>query len=225
MMNKIINADCTSQLPEIPDKSIDMLLTDPPYGINYQSNHKSKETRLPKIKNDEEPYINFIQHIPRILKDNGCAFVFTRWDVQQVFIDELERCGLKVKNIVIWNKGSHGMGDLQKSFGSQYESIIFCANEKFEFQEGRPIDIIKANRVTPEKLIHPNEKPVELLEYLIRQCTKRGGVVLDCFMGSGATAIACMNTERNFIGYELDEHYHAVAHKRVSTHNPQISLF
>lgn len=207
-------------MKRIPGNSIKMILTDPPYGIDYQSaRKKDKNTRFPKIKNDKSPFIEFIKEMPRILKNDGCAMIFTRWDVQQQFIDELIKHGLKPKNVLIWDKMNHGMGDLKRSFGSRYESIIFVANNDFRFQNKRPVDIVKFNKVPPQKLIHPNEKPIELLQYLIEQCSAQGDAVLDCFMGSGTAGIACKNLNRQFIGIELDEQYFNIAKERIERIN------
>ena len=133
-----------------------------------------------------------------------------------VFIDEFIRNGLKPKNVLIWDKKSHSMGDLKKAFGGRYESIIWIPNDDFKFKNRRPQDLISVPRVPPCKLIHPNEKPVELLEFLIKKTTSQNATVLDCFMGSGSTGVACVNTNRNFIGMELDEHYFEIAKKRIN---------
>lgn len=172
--------------------------------------------RFDKILNDKKPFIKFIQYLPRVLKPTGCAMIFTRWDKQQIFIDELIKYGLKPKNILIWDKVVHGMGDLKRAFGSRYESVIFVANNEFKFDGKRPNDIVECMRINPLHLIHPNQKPVALLEDLINKCTKENQTVLDCFMGSGSTGIACINTNRNFIGIELDEHYFKVAQNRIN---------
>lgn len=104
---KLYHGDCLDMLKELQDNSVDMILTDPPYGINFQSNSRgggNKSMRFEKILNDKTPFVEFIQHLPRILKPTGCAMIFTRWDKQQVFIDELIKHGLKPKNILIWDK-------------------------------------------------------------------------------------------------------------------------
>ena len=215
-LNKIYNEDCLEGMKRIPDGSVDLVLTDPPYGINYQSQRKKDKAQWkPKVKNDKTPFVDFIPQLKRILSDNGAAMIFTRWDVQQRFIDALVSSGLSVKNILIWDKVVHGMGDLKRAYGSRYESVIFCANNGFRFNGKRPTDIMRFQRVSPDKLIHPNEKPIELLEALVTQCTLQNQTVLDCFMGSGTTAIACINTNRNYIGFELDKHYCDIANKRI----------
>ncbi|WP_323842528.1 MULTISPECIES: site-specific DNA-methyltransferase [unclassified Moraxella] len=212
-MKELYYGDCLEILKTLPDNSVDMVLTDPPYGIDFQSNRRWG--RFAKILNDKTPFVEFIQHLPRILKPEGCAMIFTKWDKQQVFIDELIKHGLKPKNILIWDKVVHGMGDLKRAFGSRYESIIFVANNEFRFNGKRPTDIVQCMKINAQHLIHPNQKPVALLENLIEKCTKENQTVLDCFMGSGSTGIACLNTNRKFIGIELDKKYFDMAQSRI----------
>ena len=142
--------------------------------------------------------------------------IFTRWDVQQQFIDEINKIeSLKIKNVLIWNKVIHGMGDLKRAYGSKYESIIYATKKGFKFPNKRPTDILEFKRVNANKLIHPNEKPTELLEKLIIDTTVEKEVVLDLFMGSGSTGVAAKNLNRNFIGIELDENYFNIAKERI----------
>ena len=221
----LMQGDCLELMKDIPDGSVDMVLTDPPYGIDYQSQRKKDKSEwMPKIKNDKRPFIDFIPLIKRILKPTGCVMVFTRWDVQQKFIDEMNDSGLKVKNVLIWDKEIHGMGDLKRAFASRYESIIFHSERGFEFNGKRPQDIIKCRRALPNELKHPNEKPVRLMEELICKCTHKGAVVLDLFMGSGTTGVACVNTGRDFIGMELDPGYFEVAKQRIEEAQAQARL-
>lgn len=213
---QLIHGDCLVEMQNIPDKSVDCVLCDPPYGIDYQSARRTdKEARLPKIANDKKPFTDFIPLLPRHLKDTGCALIFTRWDVQQVFIDELNNNGLGVKSIIIWDKLKHGMGNLTQEFGRRYESIIFACKKHFIFPNKRPVDIISYPSIPSGKLIHPNEKPVSLLGILIQQITPPYGVVMDCTMGSGSCGVAAVNTNRKFIGIELDKNYFDIAKQRI----------
>ena len=215
-INRIYNEDCLEGMKQIPDKSIDLVLTDPPYGIDFQSQwKKNKDDWMPKIQGDKEPFVAFIPELKRIVSDKGAVMIFTRWDVQHHFIQLMTDAGMKPKNVLIWDKVVHGMGDLKRAFASRYESILFWSNSDFRFPDGRPTDIIRVQRVAPQNLIHPNEKPVELLETLITKTTVSGDSVLDAFMGSGSTAIACINTNRNYIGFELDKHYCEIANERI----------
>lgn len=200
-------------MKNIPNNSVDLLLTDPPYGIDFQS--RQRNDKFPKILNDKKPFLDFIPLIKSKIAKTGGILSFTRWDVQQIFIDEFIRNGLKPKNVLIWDKKGNGMGNLKKAFGSRYESIIWIPNDDFKFKSGRPQDLISVPKVPSCKLIHPNEKPVELLEFLIEKTTSQNATVLDCFMGSGSTGVACVNTNRNFIGMEHDERYYKIAENRI----------
>lgn len=227
MKNMLYNEDCILGLRKLPEKSVDLILTDPPYGINFVSNNQGGIARklLGKIMNDEKPFIDFIPEIPRILKNSGGALIFTRWDVQQSFIDALKGCGMTVRSVIIWDKLKHGNGDLDRAFSPSYESIIWACGADFKFPHGRPDNLIRYQGVNSQKLIHPNEKPVGLMEYLIDVTTKRGDTVLDCFMGSGSVAVAARKTGRKFIGFELDGQYFDIAKRRFDGTYEEAPLF
>lgn len=107
------------------------------------------------------------------------------------------------------------MGDLKRAYGSRYESILFHAEKDFRFQNKRPTDIIRVQRVTADKLKHGNEKPVELLCHLMEQSTTQGDYVLDCFSGSGSTAIAALKSGRKVVAVELEEKYCQITVDRI----------
>lgn len=216
-LDYVENCDCLEGMKEIPDGSVDLVITDPPYGISYSSNRvKDKAKRLGGIINDEKPFTDFIKDALRIVKPTGAVYIFTRWDVQQHFIDAVSDNGRRVKSVCIWDKGSHGMGNLKASHGPRYESILFVPGRDFRFPGKRPQDIIPVPKVPTKALVHPNEKPVALIEKLITDASRRGAIVLDPFMGSGTTAVACLRTGRHYIGFELDGKYHAIAQQRIA---------
>lgn len=219
--NEIYCGDCLELIKQVPDHSIDTVITDPPYGIDFQSGMRKR--KLDKIANDKVPFIEFIQHIPRVIKKTGAVYIFTRWDVQQVVIDEMEDCGLDVKNVIIWDKKQIGMGDLVRGYGYSYESICFSPQADFVFQEGRPRDLISVAR--EPNVIHPNQKPVNIIRYLIRQSTPRGGVVLDFTCGSGTTCVAAAMEKRRYLGFELDPKYWKMSKDRVHIIESQPTLF
>lgn len=213
----LLHGDCLEIMKDIPDGSVDLVLTDPPYGISFQSQwKKNKADWKPKILNDEKPFTGFIPELKRIVSKNGAVMIFTRWDVQQEFIDCMVKNAMKPKNVLIWDKVIHGMGDLKRAYGSRYESVIYWANSDFRFNGKRPTDILRYQRVSANKLLHPNEKPIDLLSCMIKQTTSDNATVLDCFMGSGSTGVACLNTNRNFVGIELDDEYFEIAKHRIN---------
>lgn len=207
-MIDLYHGDCLELMKNIPDGSVDLVLCDPPYGIDFQSCWiKDKQKRKGKILNDKTPFLDFIPLMHRIIKPTGAALIFTRWDVQQQFIEKMKQCNMPPRSVVIWDKVMHGMGDLKRAPGSRYESIICFTGNDFSFPAKRPTDILRFSRVPACRLIHPNEKPIELLECLIEQYCSKNSLVLDMCMGSGSTGVACINTGRNFIGMELDPGY------------------
>ena len=128
----------------------------------------------------------------------------------------------KIKNILIWEKNNTSMGDLKADFAPKYEMILFLHKGRRFINGKRDPNIMKFNR-TGNKL-HPTEKPVELIEYLLSKFSNEHEIILDPFMGSGTTAIACMNTNRSFIGIELDEKYFQIGVDRVTAHNETLDV-
>lgn len=214
--NTVITGDSLTVLRGMEAESVDMVITDPPYGIDYQSGRKEKDRRLAKISNDKAPFIWWIYDAARVLKSRGGVLCFSRWDVQQVFIDALCLAGLTVKSVIVWDKRAHGMGDLKASFAPRHEAIIFAIKGSFAFPGKRPDDVISCPKVGNAKLIHPNEKPIELLERLVEATTEPGDIVLDPFAGSGSTLAAAAKSGRRYIGIEIDQKYSDIAAKRAA---------
>lgn len=215
LVGKVIQGDCLEVLPTLPAESIDLVLTDPPYGIDFQSARRTDWQRKDKIANDKEPFIGWLADAYRVTKNGGGLLCFCRWDVQEVFRVAIEMSGYQVKSQVIWDKGIHGMGDLEAEFAPQHEIILWATKGKFKFPDKRPTTMLSVRRVMPDKLLHPNEKPVGLLERLILATTKPGDVVLDCFAGSGSTLEASKKNSREYIGIELDPKYVEIANNRL----------
>jgi len=236
MLNKIICGDCLEVMPDIPDKSIDMILCDLPYGTTACK----WDTII--------PFEPLWEQYKRIIKDNG-AIVLT---ASQPFTSALVMSNIKMfKYEWIWEKEQGTNQNLCKiSPLKKHENIVVFCKEKTiynpQFSAGNPyivkrynkiekdpiigleqkkIDtintgkrypttIIKANRELKNRF-HPTQKPVALFEYLIKTYTNEGDLVLDNCIGSGTTAVACINTGRNFIGIEKDPKYVDIANKRI----------
>jgi len=216
-VNKIFNEDCLEGMKRIPDKSIDMILTDPPYLINYRSNYRKQKYNY--IENDKDN-LNLIKKVIaecfRVLKDDTAIYMFCSWHKVDFFKREFEE-KFKLKNIIIWNKNNTSMGDLKGSYAPKHEFILYGHKGRRLLEGFRYPDVIEANR-TNNKL-HPTEKPVELLEKFIVTSSKENDLILDPFMGSSSTAIACINTSRSFIGFEMDKDYFDIATKRIEGHS------
>ena len=209
---RLIKGDCLELLKQIPDKSVDLILTDPPYGIDYQSNKRKSKFR--KIQNDTSINPLFLDECKRILKDTGAFYCFTRWDVYPVWFEQIGQ-RFKIKNCIVWFKRGGGLGDLKKGYMYNHEFIVYCAQPKHKLNGKRRNDVFEFAKDAPSKYLHPTQKPTNLLEEIIIRSTDEGGTVLDCFMGSGSTGVAAMNTGRKFIGIEMDEKYFEIAKRRI----------
>jgi len=214
---KLMHGDCLELMKDIPSGSVDAVITDPPYGMSYQSNWRQETNKFNKIEGDSCLYWlgSFISDAYRVMKENTPIYVFCSWHNVDVFKVEIEKL-FKIKNIIVWVKNNHGSGDLRGSYAPKHEFIIFAHKGRFTLLRSRTPDVIDFRKVSGSKSVHPTEKPVDMLEKIVLDATLHGKIVLDPFMGSGTTGVACMNTGRKFIGIEMDDKYFEIASKRIS---------
>lgn len=205
--------DCLEIMNEIPEKSVDLILTDCPYGFGYQSNMK-KNKDLPMFYDRNTSWLNeWLYKANKILKDDGHLYMFAPVQKIDEFKQKIENFFI-IKNIIVWDKKGFGMGDLYGQYAPSYEFIIFAVKEQGKKLNGkRERDLLSFNKCKPE--LHPTQKPVELLKYLIEKSSNENDTVLDPFMGSGSTGVAAKELNRNFIGIELDEKYFNIAKERI----------
>ena len=206
-LNKIIHGDCLKEIPKIEDCSIDCVIIDPPYGIDFQSNYKKE--KFDKIKSDDKDSFslldNSLEKVKPKMKKDSHIYIFTSWKVFDKIKPIVEK-HFEIKNCLIWNKEDRGMGDLNGNYAESYEMIIFATQGKRKlYSEKRPMNILNFSRT--ENSEHPTQKPTELLKELIGNSTKESQVVLDYFAGSGSTLIASRELKRKWIGIESEEEY------------------
>ena len=212
----LLQGDCLELMKSIPDGSVDAIITDPPYGMDYQSARRSDKTQWkPKIANDKLPFIWWMLDAARVLKDGGALISFCRFDSWQAFCYAAELAGLSVKAEIVWDKMTHGTGDLRGCPGFRHEIALFATKGRFTFPGKRPQSLVAIPRVSPAALQHPNEKPIELMEWLVGHYCPEYGTVLDCFTGVSPVGVAAKNLNRKFIGIELDPDYFEIAKKRI----------
>ena len=197
--------DCLEVMPTLG--KVDAVITDPPYGMSFQSGHRSEKHI--KIKNDDsEDLLIWACNIPV----EHSRYVFCRWDNLQ---------GVpKPRSAITWIKNNWSMGDLNGEHARQTELCLFYRGESHFFPSGRPQDVIKAPRTDNNN--HPTEKPVGLMESVVKWTD---GTVFDPFMGSGTTGVSCVKLGRKFIGIELEEKYFDIACKRIEEAYKQPDLF
>jgi site-specific DNA-methyltransferase (adenine-specific) len=199
-VNQFKCGNCFEELPKLPDGCIDLVLTDPPYGIDYQSNRRTAREKLPKFANDcDLGWVDgWVEQVHRVLKDDRHFYCFTRFDMYPLFYASISRL-FKVKNCLIWVKNNHGSGDLNGSFAPQHEMIIFATKGRRDLNGPRDADIIPCDNVPSAKRFHATQKPVLLLRQLIEKSTDPDELVLDPFAGTGSTGLACkaVNIEKS----------------------------
>lgn len=197
--------DCREILPTLG--RLDAVVTDPPYGMEFRSNHRSE--RYEAIANDAEEWP---LQLATTLEADHSKYVFCRWD-------DLQRVK-KPKSMVTWVKNNWSMGDLEQEHARQTEVCLFYPGPAHFFPKGRPQDVIKAPRTDNEW--HPTEKPVALMRAI---CEWTNGLILDPFMGSGTTGVAAVKLGRRFIGIEIEPKYFDIACRRIQDAISRPDLF
>ena len=186
-----------------------MVFTDPPYGVSYQSNMRTQSEKFKVLKNDDV----VLQITPNIKQfSNGWVFVWTTWKVIDKWIDATKELGYPT-NMIVWDKGGGGIGDLEKTFSTDYEiALVWHRDEKLTAK--RLGSVWGFNKDGSTKYLHPTQKPVALAKQAIETTTNLNTTVLDLFGGSGSTLIAAHQTGRIAYLMELDPHYCDVICKR-----------
>lgn len=224
-LNKIYNQDCLVGMKEIPDGSVDLIATDPPYKITarggcgtmsgYITTDMSKKGKI-----FEHNDIDIEQYLPefyRVLKADAHCYIMTNNYNICHFLDVISKSDFHFVKCLIWDKQNKICG---RYYMGQYEYIIFIRKGKDkQINDCGCSDILsvpnKKMKINDGSNIHDSEKPVELMKTLITNSSMEGEIILDPFMGSGSTAIAALESGRNFIGFELDKKYCDLANDRV----------
>jgi len=225
-VNKIVCGDCLELLKEIPDKSIDLVLTDPPYNIGFIPQRGTFDA----IKNDNlnwEKFGKFIQPILnnfyRILKDNSVAYIFTGFSSSSSFYYQyLINAGFNVKCQLVWVKNNFGIG---YHFRPQHEDIWVCFKGNPPPPKNAISSVIFESKVSSSKQFHSCQKPLSLIRRLIQQYTKEKEIILDSFVGSGSVAVASKQLNRKFIGIEIEEDFCKIAEKRLKETPTNLNKF
>lgn len=181
-------------------KVADMVFTDPPYGVSYSNNMNDKHAQ---IKNDDVFLDGWIPLVERFSR--GFIFMWTSYQVVGRWIEITKPFG-NMTNLVVWSKGGGGLGDLKGAFSTDYE-LALVWNRGAKLQDKRIGSVWSVNKDNGASYVHPTQKPVELMEKGVYNCSKYGQIVMDLFLGSGSTLIACEKINRKCHGMELDEKY------------------
>lgn len=208
----------------LPDSSIDLILTDPPYGIGYKASFRftnGGDRRRAAISfGDDELQLDWIAIASQKLKPSGAVYVFTRWDVMHHTIMALEGAGLKMKQRIVWDKLHWTGGDLHY-YGSQVEDILFAVKDRHHLnwtqREGNVWRLTKLDTINHEgNYDNPTQKPESLMRRIIERSSNPGELVVDPFMGTGTVPAAARILGRHYIGGDNSKAQFEIAEKRLS---------
>lgn len=252
-VNQVFCEDALAGLARIPDGSVDLILTDPPYNLGKDYGNASDQQSVEAYLAWTEEWVNAA--LPK-LKANGSLYIFLTWRfAPEIFVMLKKR--MTMMNEIIWDRRVPSMGGSVRSFSSVHDTIGFFVNRKdyyFDLDAVRvPYDeatkkartrsifvgakwlevgynpkdlwsVSRLHREHPERADHPTQKPLEIIERMIKASCPPGGVVLDPFMGSGTTAIAAKRLGRQFAGFELNPAYCAIIEARLASPDPEPTI-
>jgi hypothetical protein len=228
--NVIIHGDSRDYIPGVKTP-INCVLTDPPFGIDNHMN--SGHTRLTRTINSKivgdtsvdeaiDLFCSVMEPIIPKLADEAEIYVFTAWNVLDAWMPAVRKLDpeIHLKMMLIWQTGYPGKGDLRANWGCGYEPILYLKKGRRRIPKRRSA-VIAVDKVMKSTNIHPHEKPVQLLRQLIEMSTDPGDLVVDPFSGSGSTSVACQQTMRNSLAFEIDERWIGPSRARLD-HEPLI---
>lgn len=218
---KLLNGDCLELMKSIPDGSIDLIVTDPPYRcISGGEAGKKNQPSGILTKNDGKIFEHndidaeeWFPEVYRVLKNNGHCYVMTNLLNLAHFMTIAQSVGFKVHNLLVWKKNN---ATPNKWYMKNCEFTLFLYKGKAKFIHNCGSKQVHEFKNIIGRKKHPTEKPVELMEFYIQNSSDEGDIVLDPFMGSGSTGVACVNTGRGFVGIELDKGYFYIARERIT---------
>jgi len=242
-VNQIYNLDCVQGMKRLAEGSIDLVITDPPFAIDFQatrSNYNRTQSRVLQGYNEIAPkdYYAFTRQwmaeVYRVLKESGSMYVFSGWNNLKDILNALDETGFITVNHIIW-KYQFGVVTRRKFVTSHYHCLYVCKNEKkrkfFPYarygkdqktEEGRSLHyrdkedvwVIKREYWTGSQKT-PTKLPMELIKKILLYSSEEGDVVLDPFLGSGQVAVVSRMLGRQYIGFEIVKEYYEFARERL----------
>lgn len=246
---KLIQGDSLDIMNKMIEKNIqvDLIFTDPPYGIEYQSNWGRNGEKLDKIHNDNnlDWFQDFADKSYKLLKNNSAFYCFTRYDVYPIMYNCIIQSGFNLKNLLILQKGQKGgNGDLQAQYSNDCELLIYANKGRRKFNktqlaktDGRkgaseyrtklpnvwfdteyntyPKATVNVSN-QKDKIIHPTEKNIHMIEWFLQISSNENDIVLDPFSGSSSTLVALKNLRRKCFGIEIEPKYCEISKQRLA---------
>ena len=199
----IYHGDASTVLASLP--SVDAVITDPPYGCKRPSQWAGKRDDIQGNKTIDATWMDSVS-----VNDGGAVYVFTAWEVMDVWKAELAK-RWNLRSCIVWDKGIHGLADLKTCWAPRHELCLFAGVGRHELNGKRPVDVLQVQRVNETG--HPYEKPVALMGRIME--ASNPATVVDPFMGSGSVLVAAKRDNRKAIGIEIEERYCEMAANRL----------
>lgn len=227
---ELLHGDCLELMKELYDNDIivDAIITDPPYNISRDNNFKTMKRNGINFGEWDKGFniTSWIYDASLLLKKGGNIVIFCDWKSITPIVEELESQNFDVKDLIRWKKTNPMPRNRDRRFITDYEVAILAVKNGDKWIFNRLNDAYEipeiVGGITPksEKFNggHPTQKPIYVMEWLLKRLTNENDVVLDCFMGSGSTGVAALNTNRKFIGIEKDDNYFEIARNRIEQH-------
>lgn len=233
-MNELYNEDCLKVFKEIEDESVDLCVTDCPYkivsggcttgkfktpgGMLCKDSDKVDLIALDNLKkgklfnNNDIKFSDWLPELYRIMKPETHVYIMINARNLKDLQTEAEKTGFKFQNLLVWDKGN---AVVNRYYMNAFELVLMLRKGPAKnINEMGTSNLLRIPNIIGNKE-HPTEKPIQLMEILINNSSKEGDIVIDPFMGVGATGIACKNLNRNFIGIEIDKKYFDIAKQRI----------
>ena len=227
-LNVVYNEDCLEGMKQIPNKSVDLVITDPPYLIDtvgsglYSQKDKQYIKELNFMKDGFSKEI--LDEICRVMKKIN-LYIFCSQKQIIPLLDYFVREKKCNWNIITWHK-TNPIPACGNKYLTDTEYVLFFREKGVkiygDYQTKFTYYLTPLNQKDKIKYNHPTIKPLNIIQNFIINSSKEGEIILDPFMGSGTTAIACMNMNRNFIGFEIDKGYYDIILERIKNHKPTI---
>ena len=218
---KLLCGDCLELLKDIPDKSIDLVVIDPPYEFAQHGGGGAFGSRKREYHNELEADTltkgfdtAVLDELVRVMRKVNIYIWCNKEQIKQ-YLEYFEGCNM---DLLTWHK-TNPVPTCNNKYLSDTEYLLFFREKGVKvygsYQTKRKFYVTQTNKKDKDKYKHPTVKPVEIMENIITNSSQEGETVLDCFMGSGTTGVACVNTNRRFIGMEKEEKYFEIAKQRI----------
>lgn len=217
---ELMKGDCLEMMKSIPNNSVDLCVSDIPYKLTGGGKGDGANSKRPKgILEDNSQLMkvpkfeDWLPELYRVMKDGSHIYLMCNFKNLNDLMNKSLAVGFKHINLLVWEKNNCTPSQFYMK-NCEYTLLLRKGKSKYINDIGGSKTVHKFNNIIGNK-VHPTEKPEELMKFYIKNSSNRGDTVLDMFMGSGSTGVACVNTNRAFLGIELDDNYFNIAEKRI----------